>query len=155
MQTVLKINLIFIQLEFNITKFVTELRFFLKFNLFCLPLIVLAFCAASYVVWRELSTTTESETLDKARVMLETTRAMRTYTTSQVAPVLDREQSQVEQANKSVDRILDIHIPEAMKKAIAQLPTVREQQALQGAGKQIVERARQAQPGLPAPEFLP
>jgi len=155
MQTVLKINLIFVELEFNITNFITGLRFFFKFNLFCLPLVLVAFCAASYVVWRQLSANTESETLDKARVMLETTRAMRTYTTSQVAPLLDREQSEVEQADKSVDRILDTHIPEAMKKAVAQLPTVREQQAMQGAGQQIVEQAREAQQGLPAREFLP
>jgi hypothetical protein len=33
METVLKLNLIFLQIEVNITKFLVELRFFLKFNL--------------------------------------------------------------------------------------------------------------------------
>ena len=155
MQTVLKINLIFIRLEVNITKVVTELRFFLKFNLFFLPLAFIAFCAASYLVWRQLSADAEQEILDQARVMLETARATRTYTTSQIAPLLDREESRLEQADSSIDHVLNVHIPEAMKKAIAQLPTIREQRALQGAGDQIVEGARQEKADLPEREFLP
>jgi hypothetical protein len=155
METVLKLNLIFLQIEVNITKFLVQLRLFLKFNLFLLPIVLAGYGATSYFVWREISTGAEQETLDKARVMLETAAAMRTYTTRQIVPVLDRDQSRLEEADRSVDQILNTQIPEAMKKAIAQLPTLREQQALQGAGQLIVEKARQDQRQLPAREFLP
>jgi hypothetical protein len=40
METVLKLNLIFVQIEVNVTKFLVELRFFLKFNLFLLPILL-------------------------------------------------------------------------------------------------------------------
>ncbi len=155
METVLKLNLIFLQIEVNITKFLVELRFFLKFNLFLLPIVLVGYGATGYFVWREISTAAEQETLDKARVMLETAAAMRTYTTRQIAPLLDRDQSRLEEADGSVDQILNTQIPEAMKKAIAQLPTLREQQALQGAGQLIVEKARQDQRQRPTREFLP
>lgn len=85
METVLKLNLIFVQIEVNVTKFLVELRFFLKFNLFLLPILLAGFGATSYVVWRQISTDAEQEALDKARVMLETATAMRTYTTKQIA----------------------------------------------------------------------
>ena len=51
--------------------------------------------------------------------------------------------------------ILNTQIPNAMKKAIAQMPSFREQQALQGAGQAIVEKARQEQRQAPEREFLP
>ena len=104
METVLKLNLIFVQIEVNVTKFLVELRFFLKFNLFLLPILLAGFGATSYVVWRQISADAEQEALDKARVMLETAAAMRTYTTKQIAPVLDRDQSRLEEADKSLDQ---------------------------------------------------
>lgn len=82
MQTILKVNLILFQLEFNITKIINEINFIFRFNIFCLPIVVLGFCAASYVSWRQLSANAEQEILDKARVMLETARALRAYTTT-------------------------------------------------------------------------
>jgi hypothetical protein len=45
MDTVLKLNLIFVQIEVNVTKFLVELRFFLKFNLFLLPILLAGFGA--------------------------------------------------------------------------------------------------------------
>jgi hypothetical protein len=155
METVLKLNLIFVQIEVNVTKFLVELRFFLKFNLFLLPILLAGLGATSYVVWRQISTDAEQEALDKARVMLETATAMRTYTTKQIAPVLDRDQSRLEEADKSLDRILNTQIPNAMKKAIAQMASFRDQQAVQGAGQVIVEKARQEQRQAPEHEFLP
>jgi hypothetical protein len=110
---------------------------------------------ASYAVWRQMSANAEQEILDRARIMLETSRAMRTYTTTQIAALLDREQSRRAQVDNSVDQVLNVHIPEAMKKAIAELPTVQEQRALQGAEDRIVEGARQERQELPQREFLP
>jgi hypothetical protein len=102
-----------------------------------------------------MSANAEQEILDRARIMLETSRAMRTYTTTQIAALLDREQSRRAQVDNSVDQVLNVHIPEAMKKAIAELPTVQEQRALQGAEDRIVEGARQERQELPQREFLP
>ncbi len=55
MQTVLKLNLLLFQVEFNITRLVTELRFFLKFNLFLVPIVVAGYAAMSSVVWWQVS----------------------------------------------------------------------------------------------------
>jgi hypothetical protein len=54
-----------------------------------------------------------------------------------------------------VNQALNVHIPDIMKKAIAQLPTVREQRARQGAEDEIVEGARRDRQELPQREFLP
>jgi hypothetical protein len=140
METVLKLNLIFVQIEVNVTKFLVELRFFLKFNLFLLPILLAGLGATSYVVWRQISTDAEQEALDKARVMLETATAMRTYTTKQIAPVLDRDQSRLEEADKSLDRILNTQIPNAMKKAIAQMASFRDHRRFRARDRSLSKR---------------
>ncbi|MGA2637637.1 Tll0287-like domain-containing protein [Methylocella sp.] len=154
MQTVLKVNLLLFQLEINITRIVKELHFVAKFNMFCLPIAIAAFCAASYV-WLQLSANAEQEVTDKARVMLETARALRTYTTTEIAPLLGRQQAQIEHGSESVRQILDIRLPAAMQKALLQLPTAHEQQALQAASQRLVEAARQERPEAPERRFLP
>jgi hypothetical protein len=155
MQTVLKLNLLLFQVEFDITRFVTELQFFLKFNLFLVPIVVAGYAAMSSVVWWQVSDNAERDILDKARIMLETARAMRSYTTDQVGPLLDREQSQAERTDKSLDQFLNTRLPEAMTKAIAQMPTAREQQALQGAAQRLLASARQERQDATVKEFLP
>ncbi|MGO9673324.1 MAG: DUF3365 domain-containing protein [Methylocella sp.] len=155
MQTVLKVNLLLFQLEINITKIVKELHFIAKFNLFCLPLFVAAFCAASYIVWLQLSANAEQEVMDKARVMLETAQALRAYTTAEIAPLLRRQQTEIEQGTETVHQILDVHLPAAMQKAVLQLPTAHEQQALQAATTRVVETARQERPQPTERRFLP
>jgi Protein of unknown function (DUF3365) len=155
MQTNLKLNLLLFQLEFDITRLVTELKFYLKFNLFLVPIIVAGYTATSSVVWWQVSANAERDFLDKGRIMLETAQAMRTYTTNQVAPLLDREQSQAERTDKSLDQFLNTRLPEAMTKAIAQMPTAREQQALQGAAQRLLASARQERRDATVKEFLP
>jgi hypothetical protein len=93
----------------------------LKFNLNLLlfPLVFIAFGGASYAVRRQRSANADQEILDRARAMLETAKAMRTYTTTQIARLLDREQSRLTQIDISVDRVLKVHIPEPMKKAVS------------------------------------
>jgi hypothetical protein len=133
---------------------INGLRSILTFNLFCLPIVVAGFCAASYFVWGQLWVNAEQESLDKGRVMLETARAVSTYTESQIARLLNDEQARMEKGAESVHQILDVHLPEAMQKAIEQLRTAREQQALEGARQQIVERVRQEQHELPKRQFF-
>jgi hypothetical protein len=139
----------------NITKIVKELHFVAKFNMFCLPVVVAAFCGASYIVWLQLSAIAEQEILDKARVMLETARALRTYTTAEIAPLLNRQRAQIDQESESVHQILDVCLPPTMQKAVLQLPTAREQQALQSAAQRLVETARQDRQETPERRFLP
>lgn len=155
LQTILKLNLIFLQIEVNVTQFITEIRFFFKFNLLLVSVVLAAYTITSYLVWAELSSSAEKDVLDKARVMLETAKAMRTYTTDQIAPLLDREEAQVERSSKDAETMLNVRIPDALTKAIAQLPTPREQQALQTAEQRILANARERSQDQPAKEFLP
>ena len=129
-QTVLRINLIFIQLQLNITRFVIELLLFLKliyffFRWFC------RLSIANYAVWWQRCTNAE-QILDRAGV-----------TATQIALHCSTAKNRGTRIDHSVDEVLSVHLPEAMKKAIAQLPTVREQQTPQGAEEQIVEGRRQ------------
>jgi len=96
METKLKLNLIFFGLEFDITRILSEFRVLLKLNIFLLPAMIAAYAAAGYMVWNQLSANVEQEVMGTARLMLEGARAMRTYTTTQVAPLLDQEQAKVD-----------------------------------------------------------
>lgn len=87
METKLKLNLIFFGLEFNITRVLSELRVLLKVNFFLLPAMIATYAATGYLVWNQLSANAEQEVTETARLMLEGARAMRTYTTTQVAPL--------------------------------------------------------------------
>ncbi len=155
MQTVLNLNFILFEIEFNITRLLAELRVFVKFNAFLVPILAIGYLATSAVVWWQADSNAEREVLDSGRIMLETARAMRAYTTDQVAPLLDREQSEVQQADSNLDQLLNARLPEAMTKAVAQMPTVREQQALQAAAQRVVAGARKDRPEALAREFLP
>jgi hypothetical protein len=66
-----------------------------------------------------------------ARVMMQTARASRVYTTSQIAPLLEHQQSRVYRAIESVHQVLDEHLPAALQKAIDRLPSQREKMVLQ------------------------
>ena len=155
MQTILKLNLIIFQIEINITRFVMELRFFWKFNLFLLPIVLAAYGATSWFFWQRLSAASERAVLDQARIILQTAKGMRTYTTDQITPLLAREQERRASADERLNKILDVDIPEAMKKAVAQLPAPRERQALQSVSRAVVQNAQEEQPAPSAREFLP
>lgn len=61
----------------------------------------------------------------------------------------------MEQGARSAHHILDVRLPEAMQKAIAQLPAPREQQALQGVRQRIADDVRKEALALPERRFLP
>jgi hypothetical protein len=104
------------------------LRLLLRFNLAFLPLIAVSFCGAGYIFRQQFRRTAEEEVLEDARVMMQTARASRVYTTSQIAPLLDHEQSRVYQAIESVHQMLDEHLPAVLRKAIDRLPSQRGKQ---------------------------
>jgi len=156
METKLKLNLIFFALEFNITRIIQELRTLLKFNIFFLPVMIAAYAAANYVVSKQFSAAAEQEVLDTARLMLETAAAMRAYTTTQIAPLLEQEQTRVEQGAQNMQKVLDVEMPAALRKAMAGLPMAREHRILQTTREQLASGSVQPQQnGEPELQFFP
>jgi Protein of unknown function (DUF3365) len=83
---------------------------------------------------------------------------MRTYTPTQVAPLLDQEQAKVEHGVQNMKQVLDVQIPEVLQKAMTGLPTAREQRILQSSLHEIHDIARRGQSDLPGqffPESIP
>src|SRR6516225_4993423 len=127
----------------------------LFFNLVFTPILVLSYCVAGYIVREQLRATAEREVLENSRVMMETARASRLYTTKQIIPLIDHEQSRVNKANNGVFEILDSQLPAAIQKAIDAIPHAKEKQLFGSARQQIVDGVRQAPRDLPGPEFFP
>jgi hypothetical protein len=82
-----------------------KLKLLFFFNLVFIPILVLGFVAAGYILREQLREGTEKEVLQDSRIMMETGRASRLYTTKQIAPLLDQEQSRVDKANNNVFQI--------------------------------------------------
>ena len=61
------------------------------FNLLFIPILVLGFVGAGYILREQLREGAEKEVLQDSRIMMETARAPRLYTTKQIAPLLDHE----------------------------------------------------------------
>src|SRR6516165_8798694 len=125
------------------------------FNLVFVPILVLSYCAAGYIIRERLRVSAEAQVLENSRVMMETARASRLYTTKQIIPLLDHEQSRVDKANNSVFEILDRHLPAAVQKAIDSIPRPKDKQVLESIRQQILDNVRQAPRELPGPEFAP
>jgi len=155
METKLRLNLIFFGLEFNITTVLRELRTLLKFNIFFLPAIAACYAATSYVVWNRLSANAEQDVMETARLMLETARAMRTYTTTQVAPLLDQERAKAERSVQNMEQVLDVQMPAALQKAMPRLPVAKEQRILQTTRQQLANSVHPQQNDGPEPQFFP
>lgn len=66
-----------------------------KFNLVLLGIFVLGFAIAGYISYRALQTNAREEILQNARLMMESALSARTYTTSQVKPLLDNQMKYV------------------------------------------------------------
>jgi len=62
-----------------------------KFNLVLLGIFVLGFLIAGYISYRALQQNAREEILQNARLMMESALSARTYTTSQVKPLLDNQ----------------------------------------------------------------
>jgi hypothetical protein len=125
------------------------------FNLAFIPTLVLAFFGAAYIVRRQLRESAEQQVLENSRVMMQTARASRAYTTEQIAPLLDHEQSRVDKANNGVFQILDVQLPAALQKAIDSIPHPRDKQVVGNVRQQILDSVSQAPRDLPGPEFFP
>ena len=125
------------------------------FNLVFIPVLVLSFFGAAYIVRRQLQENAEQQVLENSRVMMQTARASRLYTTKQVAPLLDHEQSRVDKANNNVFQILDMQLPAALQKAIDSVPRLKDKQVIENVRQQIIDGVREAPRDLPGLEFFP
>jgi hypothetical protein len=125
------------------------------FNLVFIPVLLLSFFGAAYIVRGQLQESAEQQVLENSRVMMQTARASRLYTTKQISPLLDHEQSRVDKANNSVFQILDMQLPAAVQKAIDSIPQPKDKQVVESIRQQILDNVRQASRELPGPEFFP
>lgn len=66
-----------------------------KFNLVLLGIFVLGFLIAGYISYRALQQNAREEILQNARLMMESALSARTYTTTQVKPLLDNQMKYV------------------------------------------------------------
>ncbi|MBV9127908.1 MAG: DUF3365 domain-containing protein [Verrucomicrobia bacterium] len=131
------------------------MRLLLKFNLFFLPLLLLALGVCGYVVREALRRGAEQEVLQNARVMMETASAMRAYTSKQIAPLLEHEHFRVERAEDDLRVTFDQRLPAALGRASETLPDAAEKKALLEARDQVVEALRNRPREVPSAEFHP
>jgi hypothetical protein len=132
-----------------------KLKLLIFFDLVFIPILVLGFVAAAYVVREQLQKDAERQVLQDSRIMMETARASRLYTTKQIAPLLDHEQSRVDKANNNVFEILDKQLPAAIQKAIDGIPRAKDKQAVENVQQLIIDGVREAPRDLPGHEFFP
>jgi hypothetical protein len=70
----------------------------LKFNLVLIPFILLAFGAVAYVARKTLFEAARQQVIQNARLIMETMLSSRTYTTKQVAPLLQQKNFKLQTA---------------------------------------------------------
>jgi hypothetical protein len=79
----------------------------LKFNFAFVPILVAAVCAIAFIIRNQLRENAQQEVLESAKLMLETTRASRTYTDQQITPLLERQQSEIEKSTQVLRKALE------------------------------------------------
>jgi hypothetical protein len=84
-----------------------RLGWLLKFNLAFVPILVAGICLAAVIIRNQLRDNAQQEVLETAKLMLETTRASRTYTAQQINPLLERQQNEIEKSTQIVRRALE------------------------------------------------
>lgn len=131
------------------------MRLLIKFNLFFLPLILLGFAASAYVVREALQRNAEQEVLQNAQVMMETATATRSYTTKQIAPLLQHERFKVDRTANALQQTLEQHLPAALQQAADRLSDPKEKKLMISAQKQVVENVKAQPRELPEAEFYP
>src|SRR5262249_12218534 len=84
----------------------------LKFNLVLIPFILLAFGAVAYVARKTLFEDARQQVIQNARLIMETMLSSRTYTTKQVAPLLQQKNFKLQTAIAEFRKTLE-EIPKA------------------------------------------
>ena len=129
------------------------MRLLLKFNLFFLPLMALGLVGIGYMVREKLLHNAENEVLKNAQVMMETATAARSYTTKQIAPLLQHERFKVDRTANALQQTLDKHLPDALQQAADRLTDPKEKKVLLATQKQVVDTVKAQPRELPEAEF--
>lgn len=129
------------------------MRLLLKFNLFFLPLMVLGLAAAGYIVREALLRNAEQEVLQNAQVMMETATATRSYTSKQIAPILQQERFKLDRSTSALQQTLDQHLPAALQQASDRLNDPKEKKLMLAAQKQVIDAVKAQPRDLPETEF--
>jgi protein-histidine pros-kinase len=91
----------------EMTKRSKKLGWLFKFNLAFVPILIGSICAAAIIIRNQLRDNAQQEVLESAKLMLETTRASRTYTAQQITPLLERQQNQIDKTTQIVRKALE------------------------------------------------
>src|SRR5450432_685476 len=79
----------------------------LKFNLIFLPLLALCLGGVGYTARQLLQSNAREQIVQNARIMMETATSSRTYTTKQVAPLLQQKNFKLQSAIAEFQKTLD------------------------------------------------
>ncbi len=131
------------------------MRLFFVFNLIFVPVLVLALAGSGYIVRESLQRNAEQEVLQNARVMMETTTATRSYTTKQIAPLLEHERFKFDRLSSELQQTLDRHLPAAFQQVTDRVPDPAQKKAVAAAQKQVIETLKLRPHDLPEAEFHP
>jgi hypothetical protein len=71
------------------------------------PILVAGICLIAVIIRNQLLDNAQQEVLESAKLMLETTRTSRTYTTQQITPLLERQQNEIEKSTQIVRKALE------------------------------------------------
>ena len=134
----------------------------LRFNLLFLPLLALALGAVAFTARQLLRENARKQIVENARIMMETATSSRTYTTKQVAPLLQHKnfklQSAIAEFQKTLDELpkdADPVIPKDVHYASAKKAYMMGQQKLLAAQQQLLESVKNKPAELLDTEFHP
>src|SRR5580704_15190039 len=121
----------------------------LKFNLVFLPLLALVLGGIAYVARDLLESNAREQILQIARLIMETASSSRTYTTKQVAPLLQRKNFKLQEAiaefKKTLDELpkdADPSIPRDVHYNSAKRAYLMGQQRVLDGQKQLIDSVR-------------
>lgn len=134
----------------------------LKFNLVFLPLLALVLVGVAWISHGLLESNAREQVVQIARLIMETASSSRTYTTKQVAPLLQHKnfklQSAIAEFQKTIDELpkdVDPSIPKDVHYASAKRAYVLGQQRLLDAQKSLIDSVRNKPEELLDTEFHP
>ncbi|MCE9610094.1 MAG: DUF3365 domain-containing protein [Chthoniobacter sp.] len=134
----------------------------LKFNLIFLPLLALCLGMVGFTARQLLHANAREQILQNARIMMETATSSRTYTTKQVAPLLQHKnfklQSAIAEFQKTLDDLpkdVDSVIPKDVHYNSAKKAYLMGQQKLLAAQQQLLESVKNKPAEMLDTEFHP
>jgi hypothetical protein len=134
----------------------------LKFNLIFLPLLALVLAGIGYVARELLEINARDQVLQIARLIMETAISSRTYTTKQVAPLLQHKnfklQSAIAEFQKTIEDLpkdVDVSIPKDVHYNSAKKAYMLGQQRILDAQRQFVDSVKNKPEEFVDTEFHP